>query len=78
MHKLKFTKLKYNQTIVLGQGYINTLQRFLAAHDVATMASCHDYFSSTLQAFKKFFFFFFEFEFDLGSSVFLQCLEAYL
>jgi hypothetical protein len=64
MHKPKFSKLKYNQTIVLGYGYINTLQRFLAAHEVAAMASCHDYFSSTVQAFKKFFS-----EFALGSSV---------
>jgi hypothetical protein len=44
--------------------YINILQRFLAAHDAVAMASCHDYFSSTLQAFKKYFF-----EFALGSSV---------
>jgi hypothetical protein len=73
MHKLKFSKLKYNQIIVLGYGYINTLQRFLAAHDLAAMASCHDYFSLTLQAIKKFFS-----KFALGSSVFLQCLEAYL
>jgi hypothetical protein len=37
---------------------------FLAAHDAAAMASCHDYFSSILQAFKKFFS-----EFALSSSV---------
>jgi hypothetical protein len=30
-------------------------QRFVATHDAVAMASCHDYFSSTLQAFKKFF-----------------------
>jgi hypothetical protein len=45
MEKLKFSKLKYNQTIVLGYGYINTLQRVLAAFDAAKMASCHNYFS---------------------------------
>jgi hypothetical protein len=27
----------------------------LAAHDAAEMASCHDYSSSTLQAFEKYF-----------------------
>jgi hypothetical protein len=64
MHKLKFSKLKYNQTIVLILGYINTLKRFLASHYAATMVSCHDYFSSTLQAFKKYFS-----EFAVGSSV---------
>jgi hypothetical protein len=64
MHKLEFSKLKYNQIIVLGYGYINTLQRFLAAHDVVAMTSCHDYFSSTLQAFKKFFS-----KFALGNNV---------
>jgi hypothetical protein len=37
---------------------------FLAAHDAAAMASCHDYFSSIIQVFKKFFS-----EFALGSSV---------
>jgi len=50
--------------LLLGKGYINTLQRFLAVHGAAAMATCHDYFSSTLQAFKKFFF-----EFAIGSSV---------
>jgi hypothetical protein len=64
MHKLKISKLKYNQTIVLGYGYINTLQRILAAHDAAAMVSFHDYFYLTLQAFNKYFF-----EFALGSSL---------
>jgi hypothetical protein len=64
MHKLKFFKLRYNQTIVLGYGYINILQRVLAAYDATEMASCHDYFSSTLQVFKKYFT-----EFTLASSV---------
>jgi hypothetical protein len=65
IHKLKFTELKYNQTIVLGYGYINTLQRFLAAHDTVAMAYCHDYFFLTLQAFTNFFS-----EFALGSSMY--------
>jgi len=69
MHKLKNSKLRYNQTIVLEYGYINTLQRILAAHDTATMTSCHDYFFLTLQAFKKYFF-----EFALGSS--LSCFNV--
>jgi hypothetical protein len=64
IHKLKNSKLRYNQTIVLGYGYINTLQRVLANHDTVAIASCLDYFFSTLQAFKKYFF-----EFALGSIV---------
>jgi hypothetical protein len=64
MHKLKNSKLRYNQTIVLGLSYINIIRRVLAAHNAAEMASCHGYFSSTLQAFKKYFT-----EFALGSSV---------
>jgi hypothetical protein len=64
MHKLKNSKLRYNQTIVLEYGYINALQMILATHDTAAMASCHDYFSSTLQAFKKYFS-----KFALGSNV---------
>jgi len=39
-------------------------KRILVAHDVVAMASCHDYFSSTLQAFKKYFS-----EFAVGSNV---------